>query len=145
MATVSRSGPDSHRYGELHWNTPLSLAHAALLGERLDLDDGMTLLDLGCGWGELLTRLVVQAGPTATGVGVDTDGALLERGRRAAADRDLGDRVRFVNAPASEWTEPADRVLCIGAAHAWGATLDALDALGEYVGPGGRVLFGDGC
>ena len=145
MATVSPSGPDAHRYGELHWNTPLSLTHAALLGERMDLDDGMTLLDLGCGWGELLTRLVVQAGPSATGVGVDTDGGLLERGSRAAAERGLGERVRFVNAPASEWTEPADRVLCIGAAHAWGATLEALDALGEYVAPGGRVLFGDGC
>lgn len=142
---VTSSGPDAHRYGELRWNTPLSLEHAALLSERLGVGDGMSVLDLGCGWGELMTRLVAEAGPATTGVGVDTDEALLDRGRRAAAERGLSDRVRFVTAPASEWTEPADRVLCIGAAHAWGATLDALDALAEYVAPGGRVLFADGC
>jgi SAM-dependent methyltransferase len=52
--------------------------------------------------------------------------------------------VRFVQGRAEEWSEPADRLLCIGAAHAWGGARRALPALARLVKPGGRVLFGDG-
>ena len=37
-----------------------------------------------------------------------------------------------------------DVVICIGADHAFGTQLDALEALWGLVNPGGRVLFGSG-
>jgi SAM-dependent methyltransferase len=77
-------------------------------------------------------------------IGVDIDAALLERGRAAAAARGQDDRVKFVQGRVAEWSEPADRLLCIGAAHAWGGARRALPALARLVSPGGRVLFGDG-
>jgi cyclopropane fatty-acyl-phospholipid synthase-like methyltransferase len=132
---------DEVRYARMRWNTPLSEEHAARLLDRLQIGRRHTVLDLGCGWGELLLRAVAHR---ATGVGVDTDERLLERGRAAAADRGLADRVRFVRGPAEEWTEPADRLLCIGSAHAWGGARRALPALARLVTPGGRLLFGDG-
>ena len=132
---------EESRYARMRWNTPLSVAHADRLLERLEVGRRHTVLDLGCGWGELLLRAVARGG---TGTGVDTDERLLRRGREAAAARGLSERVAFVNARAQEWREPADRVLCIGAAHAWGGARRALPALARLVSPGGRMLFGDG-
>ncbi|MBM7494981.1 SAM-dependent methyltransferase [Micromonospora luteifusca] len=135
------------RYARMRWNTPLSQEHAAVLLQRLDVRPGSRVLDLGCGWGELLLRAVAAggvSGPVATrGVGVDTDGAALDRGRRLAADRTLNRHVAFVMGEVAAWQEPADRVLCIGSAHAFGGTGAALDALATLVRPGGRLLFGD--
>ncbi|MEU8184881.1 methyltransferase domain-containing protein [Micromonospora sp. NPDC049044] len=135
------------RYRRMRWNTPLSEEHAALLLQRLEVHPGARVLDLGCGWGELLLRAVTAggvAGPVATrGVGVDTDDAVLTRGRRLAADRSLSRHVAFVMGDVAAWQEPADRVLCIGSAHAFGGTRAALDALAAVVRPGGRLLFGD--
>jgi SAM-dependent methyltransferase len=136
------------RYARMRWNTPLSEEHAALLLRRLDVRPGARVLDLGCGWGELLLRAVAAggvAGPVATrGVGVDTDEDTLARGRRLAAERSLNRHVAFVMGEAAAWQEPADRVLCIGSAHAFGGTGAALDALATVVRPGGRLLFGEG-
>ena len=145
MAARIRAELDEAKYAAMRWNTPLSEAHAELLLRGLELPESGLVLDLGCGWGELLLRAVAAAGHTASvGVGVDTCGPDLERGRRAASERGLADRVSFTEASAVGWSEPADRVLCIGATHAWGGTRPALDALAQTVKPGGRLLFGDG-
>jgi cyclopropane fatty-acyl-phospholipid synthase-like methyltransferase len=111
----------------------------------MELPASGSVLDLGCGWGELLIRAVAATGEASvTGIGVDTDAPGLERGRQAVAARGLEDRVRFIETSAVGWSEPADRVLCIGATHAWGGTEATLGALVHTVKPGGRLLFGDG-
>jgi SAM-dependent methyltransferase len=136
------------RYRAMRWNTPLSEGHAAELLDQLDVAGARTILDLGCGWGELLIRAVAPRSGDRfrrTGVGVDHDEALLARGRASAAHHGLGDAVRFVTGAAERWNEPAQRVLCVGAGHAWGGDAAALAALPALVEPGGRVLFGDGC
>jgi cyclopropane fatty-acyl-phospholipid synthase-like methyltransferase len=142
LSAVPDDNPDAARYAAMRWNTPLSEIHATLLLDRLQIGRRDTVLDLGCGWGELLLRGV--GGYGASGIGVDTDGLLLERGRHAAAQRGLQDRVTFVQGPAQEWREPADRVFCVGASHAWGGARRALPGLARLLAPGGRLLFGDG-
>lgn len=138
--------PDSGEvvYSKMRWNTPLSEEHATLLLERLDVARGQEVLDLGCGWGELLLRAIADR-PAATGIGLDSDPRALQRGREAAAKRGLSDRVSFVIGDAPGWTSPADRVVCIGASHAWGGSAETLHALSGLVRPGARILFGDGC
>lgn len=134
-------GPDEALYARMRWNTPLSAEHADLLLDRLDLRPGQRIADLGCGWGELLLTAVARAGEGASGTGVDSDGALLERGRREAARRGLP--AGFTEADAATWRGTADRLLCVGASHAFGGTADALTALARAVPAGGRLLFGD--
>jgi cyclopropane fatty-acyl-phospholipid synthase-like methyltransferase len=136
---------DEAKCAAMRWNTPLSESHAELLLRRLELPESGWVLDLGCGWGELLLRAVAAASQSGSlGVGVDTYGPDLERGRRIAQARGLVDQVTFTEASVVDWSEPADRVVCIGATHAWGGTRAALDALVQMVKPGGRLLFGDG-
>jgi SAM-dependent methyltransferase len=132
-------------YARMRWNTPLGTSHADALLQRLGVEPGERLLDLGCGWGELLVRALLRADESVVGVGVDRDPVGLERGRERAAQAGLESRLEFVPGAAEEWAEPADRVLCVGASQAWGGAAGALEALTGLVRPGGRVLFGDGC
>jgi ubiquinone/menaquinone biosynthesis C-methylase UbiE len=129
------------RYAALRWNTPLSENHAEELLDHLDLPTATSVVDLGCGWGELLLR---AAGSTSAAqeTGVDTDPACLGRGRRAALDRGLG--VTFLEQPAEDWHGTADRALCIGSSHTLGGSEAMLTRLADVV-PHGRVLVGDGC
>ncbi|MFI7675513.1 SAM-dependent methyltransferase [Actinophytocola sp. NPDC049390] len=128
------------RYSALVWNTPLGQAHADDLLDHLDLTSANTIVDLGCGWGELLLRAAARGVTKA--VGVDTDPAGLDRGRRAALVRELD--VKFVEREAAAWRGTADRALCVGSSHALGGSRAMLSALAEVV-PSGRVLVGDGC
>lgn len=128
-------------YARMRWNTALSVAHAELLLDRLDLRAGQRIADLGCGWGELLLAAVAGAGAGASGIGVDSDATLLDRGRAQAVRRGLA--VEFAEADAAGWRGTADRALCVGASHAFGGTSAALAALAEVVPAGGRLLFGD--
>src|SRR5690242_19999706 len=82
------------RRARMRWNTPLSIAHAELVLDRLQLEPGQTIVDLGCGWGELLMRAVERTAG-AQGIGVDTDPVALDRGRAAARQRGLEERVTF--------------------------------------------------
>lgn len=142
---------DRALYARMRWNTPLSVEHADLLMDRLDLRPGLRITDLGCGWGELLLQVVArataadpgEAGP-ASGTGVDSDAAALARARSLARQRHLDQYVDFTASDAAAWRGTADRVLCVGASHAFGGTEPALTALTQVTAPGGRVLFGDG-
>jgi cyclopropane fatty-acyl-phospholipid synthase-like methyltransferase len=141
----SDRGLDAARYAAMRWNTPLSEAHADALIERLDISAAELVLDLGCGWAEFLIRILKTTDARCRGIGVDTDGALLERAAASVTRFGLEERVSLEQCPATEWVAPADRVICIGASHAWGGTAAALQALRTVVSPGGRLLFGDGC
>jgi SAM-dependent methyltransferase len=133
------------RNPRLRWNTPLSEEHAALLVDACDPAPGARVLDLGCGWGELLMRLVERA-EGATGDGVDTDADALARGERLAVERGLEARVRFHRARADEWRgDGYDLAVCVGATHAWpDSTAGALRGLRAALRPGGTALLGEG-
>nr|WP_246620273.1 class I SAM-dependent methyltransferase [Streptomyces corallincola] len=136
------------RLSRLTFHGPLSDARADAMVRRLATPRPARVLDIGCGWGELMLR-VLAAVPGATGVGVDLNGEDLARGRANAVARGLGERVEFVAESAVGTVRgPADLVLCLGASHALtedGAGLpDALRALRRLVADGGRVLLGEG-
>jgi cyclopropane fatty-acyl-phospholipid synthase-like methyltransferase len=135
---------------QVSFHGPLSQARAARLTERLTRNHPGTVLDIGCGWGELLLRILAAA-PGATGVGIDLDRDDLARGRASAQARGLADRVTFAReSGVGTARRPADLVLCVGASQALsdaqppGHIVAALAVLRRLVTPGGRVLFGEG-
>ncbi|HWG24407.1 methyltransferase [Actinospica sp.] len=125
----------------LTFNSPLSDARADRLVADLAAQRPETVTDFGCGWGELLLR-ILQAAPQARGTGVDVHGPDVQRARRAAVERGLEHRATFVEAPAAEHLRPVDLVISSGAYQAFGTIPDALKAIRPIVNPGGRLLFG---
>jgi cyclopropane fatty-acyl-phospholipid synthase-like methyltransferase len=131
---------------DLDFNSPLSAERAARLIGTLD-PQGL-VLDLGCGWAELLLQALV-ASPTATGIGVDRDEDAIAHARELAQAKGVADRVTLTVGDAEDWTgEPADVAVNIGASHAFGGdeaehTATTLAAYKERLAPGGRLLLGE--
>lgn len=127
----------------LTFNAPLSEERARGLVGFLSPSPGSRVVDLGCGWGELLQRILL-AHPATTGTGIDTDPDALERGRKLAGARGLQDRIDFVEAEAASFEANGDIVVCVGSAHAFGDSEAALSALRGRLKPRGALLYGDG-
>ena len=101
-------------------------------------------VDLGCGAGEWLLGWL-ERWPAGRGLGVDLSGSALDQAAVSAAARELGDRVRWLEADASTWRdEPVDVAFCVGSTHAFGGLAPTLIRLAEMLPPGGRALLGDG-
>src|SRR5690606_33776285 len=153
VSDVTRPASDTPGFYEhLTFIAPLSEARADALAGRLAataLGGGsgtapITVLDVGCGWGELLLR-VVERIPGAQGLGVDTEERHLERARAAAESRGLAARVTSEHPTGAELTEAAAVVVCIGSSLAFGdSTAAALAGLRRLVRPGGRLVLGEG-
>jgi Methyltransferase small domain len=127
----------------LRWNTPLSEERADRLLGALHLDEARRIVDLGCGWGELLLK-ALEPSPRLTGEGVERDVRYVERARASADARGLASRVQFVVGDVVRYSGTAGRLICIGTEHAWGGAATALPALRLRVRPGGLLLYGGG-
>ncbi|MEV4539470.1 methyltransferase [Asanoa sp. NPDC049518] len=134
------SPPAAGNGARLTFMAPLSTARADRLVADLSARAPSTVVDFGCGWGELLLR-VVAACPGATGIGLDTHEPDLHRGRANAEARGLDGRVTFVDGPAADHRDTADLLVSVGAYQALGTVAEALRALRSLINPGGRVLF----
>jgi SAM-dependent methyltransferase len=137
---------------DLTFLSPLSESRAARLVAFLAEDEPSTVLDVGCGWGELLLRLL-GAVPSARGLGVDLDEEALAGAHRHAVDRGLAERATFEARDAREVTGTYGAVSCIGASQIWATTQEkdrpmdyaaALTALRTLLPRGGRVVYGEG-
>ena len=139
-------------YESLTWLTPLSEERAAHLVAFLSDPAPAEVLDMGCGWGELLLR-VLTAAPQARGRGVDSASASIDRAKQQALARGLHNRATFDSTHGAEAQDrPADAVICIGASQIWGPPVEdaqpldyaaALRALRALVLPGGRLVYGE--
>ena len=139
-------------HADLTFMTPLSEERASRLVAFLADGAPGSVLDIGCGWAELLLR-VLAAAPDAVGEGVDLDAVAIGRGQALAVERGLVDRVDLRVDDARDLAGGWDRVICIGASQVWGEPVEelqplpytaALAALRGLVPRGGRVVYGDG-
>ncbi len=137
---------------DLTFLSPLSDARAERLVAFLTEHEPATALDVGCGWAELLLRLLA-ASPGATGLGIDLDEESLAQARLLAAERGLGGRATFEARDAHDVSGPFDAVTCIGASQIWGPDVEeaqpldygaALTALRTLLPRGGRLVYGEG-
>lgn len=144
------------RYAALKWNCPLSQAHGDDLLSHLRLDEAQSLVDLGCGWGELALQAASRMtsspaaaangllGPSTTITGIDSDKSLIDRAISLARDRSI-ENATFIEGSAETWTGKVDRAICIGSSHTLGGTATMFQRLAELVPHGGRALVGDTC
>jgi SAM-dependent methyltransferase len=142
-------------YDELTFLSPLSEDRATELVSFLvaGLPEGGSVLDIGCGWGELLLR-VAQADPGCTVVGVDLDADALAEASRRAEQRGVPHRASFLTGDgATVGPAAVDALICIGSTQVWGPPVEAaqplayaaaFDAIRGRVRDGSRVVYGDG-
>ena len=142
----------SKPFDDLTFLSPLSEQRAGRLVTFLahGLGDGL-VLDVGCGWAELLLR-VVAAAPSCRGIGVDTDEAAITHGRGLVDQRGLAGRATLVHGEAKDLSQRADALLCVGASQIWGPPVEdcqpldyaaALAAIRGTVPRGARVVYGE--
>ena len=63
--------------------------HSAAVIPDLPLEKGMSVLDVGCGWGDMALQIAEIVGPTGHVVGIDCVDAFLNEGRKDAAANGL--------------------------------------------------------
>jgi len=136
----------SPQYDDLVFHGPMSSYRADLLVRSLGPLDGQHVVDLGCGWAELLLRTVAAG---ATGEGVDLNADDIAHGQKLAADRGLSSRVTLTVGDAGEWSGSADVLIVNGATQVFGGdpvqhTANTLAAGRRILRPGGRLLLGEG-
>jgi cyclopropane fatty-acyl-phospholipid synthase-like methyltransferase len=140
-------------YDDLKFMTPLSQERAdRLVAFATEGLTSGTVLDLGCGWAELLLQ-VMAAAPEANGVGIDSDQQAINHARMLAADRGLTHRVTLEAREVSLAELPrADVIICVGASQIWGPPTDdneplgyraALRAIRAMLPPGARTIYGE--
>ncbi|HEY4348054.1 MAG TPA: class I SAM-dependent methyltransferase [Gaiellaceae bacterium] len=143
MITPVGAGAIAH--GQMPFHNPISETAIDGLIDRLPLQPGDEMLDVGCGRGELLIRIAKRHG--TGGFGIDTSEEQIAIATLEAAARVPDAALRFeagdagaIDAPPSSFALGA----CVGSTHALGGLQGTLSRLSELVKPGGLVLVGEG-
>lgn len=61
--------------------------HSAAVIPALPITEGMSVLDVGCGWGDMSLQIAEMVGPEGRVLGIDCVDAFLDEGRKDAAAR----------------------------------------------------------
>lgn len=122
---------------------------ASLLAEWLPTLDGVVeklevgahVADIGCGYGHS-TRIMAQAYPASTFLGVDTHDASIAEARRLTENTGLADRVAFQTSSASRLPEGSFDLACFfDCLHDLGHPVDAARAARQALKPDGTLLL----
>ena len=141
---MSRERLSAIAHADLPFAAPWSEATAAAVLDALELPAGDRVVDLGCGWAELLVRIVERY--DAVGEGVELSPHAVRRARESTLPR-AGGRVRIHEAAAADVDLPSSSyqlVVCVGSTHLYGGLAGTLDEARRLLAPGGRILLGDG-
>ena len=116
-------------------------AKARHIMHKLNVREGMRVLDIGCGWGGLALYLAEQAGVTVKGITLSTE--QLRVARSEAENRGLGNRVQFELQDYREVDETFDRIVSVGMFEHVGKAhyRTFFDGLGNRLKRGGAALL----
>lgn len=123
---------------------PLSSAALDEMIGLLELSPGARVLDIACGKGELLFRLVERY--DVRGVGVDLSPPFVRELRERAAARLPGTAIELLEMDGADYRDDPgsfDLACCLGASWTFGGHDGTLRALATFARPGGLILVGE--
>jgi SAM-dependent methyltransferase len=123
------------------YNAPLSPESVAWLCKALKVREKAHVVDLGCGWGQLLIDIVLHL-PHSTGTGYDSDHFLIEHATAEASTIAVEDRITFSVGDCNQVTEHSDVLICMGSTQAWACLEDALLSFKQTLHPEGQLIIG---
>ena len=132
-------------HADLAFQNPLDEGEVDALVERLPLEAGARVVDLGCGKAELLIRILERHDVSA--LGVDLSPYFLAEAREQAARRVPDARLELREGDVAALELEAGRfdlAVAVGAGAIWEGWRDALRALERLVPAAGHVLLGEG-
>jgi len=137
---------------DLAFMAPLSEERAAKLIDVVSANLIGTVVDVGCGWAELLIR-ILEAAPNATGLGIDLQESSIAHAQALARRRGIDDRITLITGDARRHLpNSSDAAVCIGASQIWGPPVEAkmpldylaaLAAVRAMVRTGCPVIYGE--
>jgi SAM-dependent methyltransferase len=140
-------------YLDLTFMAPLSEERAGKLIDFVSANLTGTVVDVGCGWAELLIR-ILQVAPNANGIGIDLQDSSIAHARAVARERGIDDRISLIAGDARDHLpESSGAVICIGASQIWGPPVEAkmqldyrsaLHAVRAILKPGSPAIYGEG-
>ena len=122
---------------------PFTPEKFATLASAIRLHPGMTVLDLCCGKGEMLSTWARNH--QVTGIGIDISTVFLAAAIERAAELGVADRVAFVHGDASTYVaaELFDVAACVGATWIGDGVAGTVALLERSLRPGGLMLIGE--
>jgi hypothetical protein len=138
---------------DLTFMAPLSEQRADQLVDFVSKHLAGTVIDIGCGWAELLIR-VLEVTPGARGIGVDLKESSIQHAQTLARKRGVANRITLITGDAKDQLPPASQAaICIGASQIWGPPVEAkmpldyrsaLTAVRSMLETGAPVIYGEG-
>ncbi|CAG0922139.1 unnamed protein product [Notodromas monacha] len=111
-----------------------------LIARKLQLEPGMTVVDLGCGWGTLSCFLASNYGVKVTGVNISTE--QVKFARELVAQRGLENQVTFILDDYRNLSGKFDRLVAVGLLEHVGLMNmpEFFDVAHQVLKPGGLAL-----
>lgn len=132
---------------------PLSESRARELVRFASTHTNGTVVDIGCGWAALLTRLL-EANVDVFGIGLDLNDSGFEHAEKTAKERGVSERLELIPGDAkTNLPLSVNGAICIGATQVWTTSAErdgpleyarALSALRSLVVAGAPVIYGEG-
>lgn len=110
-----------------------------MICRKLSLEPGMTVLDIGCGWGTLALHMAQEHGVQVTGITVSREQLNFAKDKAASSDADVEYRLMDYRSLRGEW----DRVVSVGMFEHVGRRnyREFMDVVRNCLKPGGLFLL----
>jgi ubiquinone/menaquinone biosynthesis C-methylase UbiE len=116
--------------------------HSKVPLQKLTIERGAKVLDVGCGWGDTANQLAAMVGPEGSVLGLDCCDRFLQKGRADARTAGL-DNVRFVEADVQSYPFQPEFDMCFSrfGMMFFGNPVAAMRNVRRALKPGGRLMF----
>jgi len=124
---------------------PMNIDKLDGLFSLLNLKPGSNILDIACGKGEFLIRLVEMY--NISGTGVDISPYFLKDCKKKKNDRVSGSDIKFLEMDGAKYSpgnnELFDLTMCIGASWIYNGFMGTIKALKKMTKPNGMIIVGE--